>query len=621
MHAHQSWLRMAMIHSQNNPQTSAIATPITEATEKLNINISQTLETDFTDLLGDDAHTLLQHLREVFTDPSEIHPEHIPDHVTTPTTDDTHREGRNDTTEPHPPTLQGTHNTDTTVNRTNHTTNNPNPTNPTYNPPSHWKPPSPTPHTTPPNAQHQPYRYHHKGNRPTPPPPRHYSPTHTHLQSPKLLAQARLNTILQKPTLTQDDIAQMTALSNIITQTPAIDRLQEHHVLPNLLGWAGLTEHDIDYFHAHTHNFWEKFLHKSTTAGKLQQINQYLLPRIPDFYPDLVKSTHHTWQKTIATLDLAPQPIPPGTKAGLGPLAYVQRAWKEIHTLDYNRHLNASASHTTTADIEKTKLGDPILPDRLGELKDVLKRQSKALQLLFTHRCPLATEIDRVTRELEADMGGLAEQENFRWVITANILWQVSTETTRFFRHLTSDRDLRSNNVPKPDLAWLAADISRGTLKQAMNRPPAYSPPDPRPRRHNDKQTDKHDPTKRHNDKRHRQRENPEFTHGRPKLTNTVHSKTLPTASVEAIERFRQANPATGLPRLAFARAVLNIDGDQNFAKRLDLNIDDCIRYHFYGKCGAYMCRRRHVPTKAHPDHTHLLTKVLTAPNAARKSP
>ena len=89
--------------------------------------------------------------------------------------------------------------------------------------------------------------------------------------------------------------------------------------------------------------------------------------------------------KTVATLDLAPQSIPPGSKAGLGPLAYVQGAWKEIHTLDYNRQLNASATHTTTADIEKTKLGDPILPDRLGKLKDILKQQSKALQLLFTH--------------------------------------------------------------------------------------------------------------------------------------------------------------------------------------------------------------------------------------------
>ena len=575
---HQEWLRVATLHG-TDPQASIVRANLRPHTTDLPQTTKTTITNDLTDLLGTNDHPLIQHLEPILktetapinntpaptlTDLPNLNPPPPPQTPQTPINNlDSHPIPRLPRHRAHPNNLTGTY--------TRH------------QPPRNYSPPTPTPPRHPPHAL-------------------------TPVRSPQILAQQRLEELLQREDLTTEEFNHMRTLVSIV-QTPTTEPTQTSHLLPNLLGWAGLSgdTESIQYFHDHTNNFWRHFLQATTTASRITQIDQFLLPNLTTKHPSLKKHTMHTWKRTLATMELAPQPIPPGTKAGLGPLAYINTSWGHIHAKNHHRELLQAASHTTTSDIAKAKAGDLVLPDRIDGLKAVLQRQHDVLYALFTPKCPLAIQLAQLLHTLDEDQGSIEESHDFRWTIAADILWQVSKATTSFFEHITTETDLTTGNLPRAPPTWLDENLSRGVIPTAINKPPLFTPPIHNPRRDQDKRPR---PPSRYPGQPPRQTQ---------KTQPTIHTQSLPQASADAIAAFQKSHPNTGLPRLAFARDVLKLDGDEAFASLLGVTMADCIRFHFYGKCGAYMCRRNHIPTKPTKNHATLVTKVLNAPNAARK--
>ena len=57
------------------------------------------------------------------------------------------------------------------------------------------------------------------------------------------------------------------------------------------------------------------------------------------------------------------------------------------------------------------------------------------LQFLFRPYCPLAVGIRLCIAKLHKTHSTLANTDNFRWTIGAEILWQITKASTEFFDH------------------------------------------------------------------------------------------------------------------------------------------------------------------------------------------
>ena len=203
---HQDWLHVMTLHG-NDPNTSIVQANLRPHPQDLPPLAKATLANDLSDLLSTNDHPLLRHLAPL-TNPTNTqqrdnHPptpaNTTPDHTQippdTPLTDtNTPPLPRLQRNRAHPTNLAGTY------------------TRP--QPPRNYKAPTTTPH-------------------------RRRAPDITPTRSPQLLAQQRLNELLLRDNLTTEDFNQMNTLTSIL-QTPPTEPNHSSHLLPNLLGWAGL---------------------------------------------------------------------------------------------------------------------------------------------------------------------------------------------------------------------------------------------------------------------------------------------------------------------------------------------------------------------------------------------
>lgn len=471
--------------------------------------------------------------------------------------------------------------------------------------------PEPRTHTTHYNqATHQPTQPAHKNFPPAKTNARRVTPQsritpHWHREpTPSILsiqdkATQRINEILCKEDLTTADVNRLNAFAAIQNvRRPTIDKPNAANTqrLYHFLGWAG--HHSIPTFHQQTDGVWEDILLETTIANREAKVTNLIAHPLRCSHPKLRRLLHPEWIKTIATFDFAPQPFAPGNKPGLGPLAFVARTMRELQSVQTQREIVAEASTVNTHDIIKTKLGSPIIPRTIHEVTEVIDNQRRVLEFLFTPRCPLALELNEVINALYDSSDLLAEIHNFQWKISAEIMWQLTHETQRYFEHTSTERDLMTGNRPRTDLQWLADDIRRGFFQPAQNKPSMFLQPNLK----RDNRPTHAQPTKR-------QRDSPPSA----KPPVTIHNKTLSPKCTAIIKAYRAKDQRRFFPLIAAVRTTLNVTTDTDLAKYFGIPEGACLRYNIFGECVSRTCQHKHDPaTRTNDKHPAALAKLLS---------
>jgi len=157
---------------------------------------------------------------------------------------------------------------------------------------------------------------------------------------------------------------------------------------------------------------------------------------------------------------------------------------EQIQTADRQLTLNNEASCLTADDIERTMSGTPIIPPTVDGVLNVLECQVLFLQFLFGPYCPLARGIRLCIAKLHKAHSTLANTTNFRWIIGAEILWQITKATTEFFDHKATGTDVQTRRFPCANLQWLADAINRecvicSTRPAMLTKPSTNTPKRP----------------------------------------------------------------------------------------------------------------------------------------------
>ena len=504
--------------------------------------------------------------------------------------------------------------------------------------PPHWHlqpqppgPPCPTPASTKyPNPAYlppPPHGWPHTGT--LPPPPTTFPATNSHLVTPgqttpwaathgrsepsmlstSELAQNHIRALLSKNYLTADDhqrVQTFVTLQNA-TQSQAHAQHSQSDRIYALLGFAGLTPQHTEYFHNATNGIWREVLAESSKAGRENRVEHDIAHTLRDMFPTLRHCLHQEWVKAVANFDFCPQPLPPGEKHRLGPMAYVQRTKAQIHEASYQQELLTQASHVSTTDIAKAKLNTPIVPRSGAEVISTLTRMLHVLQFLFTNYCPLAIQLSTIIRALEEDSGTLTESDDFQWGVAAEIMWQVTVATQTFFGHPCSKRDHQHQRYKYPDLTRLRASLGDGTIIKSLNKPPMFR----RPTNNNKKGSN----TTRDSGKRRRT----DTSRDAPTTPNTQpHVARLTQECANIITKFRNDHRDTRLPSIAQIRQLAGVQYDSDLITHLGLQRNDCIRYHFYGRCSYPGCARVHQHRTTSDKHGPLLTKAIAKAIASK---
>ena len=488
----------------------------------------------------------------------------------------------------------------------------------------HPPPTFPNPAYLPPPPHHWPQ------TRGLPPPQYATLPPHNHPVTPDLapqwqhptpnaspsllstseLAQNRIRALLDKQTkLTTEELLQIHTFTQIQNSTQSHTHAPTIHSdrIYALLGFAGLTPASTDWFHQQTNNLWRDMLTASSKAGRERIVQGEMAHTLRQYFPTLRPCLHQEWVKTIANFEFAPQPLPPGEKHGLGPMAYVPRTKAALHEASYQRDLLDQASQVSTSDIAKAKLNTPIVPKVCAEVIATLTRMRHVLCFLFTTFCPLARQVDTIIRALEEDSGTLSESDDFQWGIGAEIMWQVTVATQAFFEHPCSNRDHAMNRYHRPDLSRLRAAIVDGTIVKSLNKAPMFR----RPTSNNRKSTN----TPRESGKR--RRTGPQRDTDTPTNTQPLVAR-LSQECAGIITKFRNDHRDTRLPSIAQVRQLAGVQYDAELISQLGLQRNDCIRYHFYGRCTYPGCARIHQHRSTSDKHATLLTKALAQAIASK---
>ena len=460
-------------------------------------------------------------------------------------------------------------------------------------PPSH-----PTTHNPiTPDTRHQPYPW----------PPPHYPPPPSVLTTNEM-AQKHINALLAKPTMTADDISRVhtfTIIKNATQSQTQAPSIHSERIYP-LLGFAGLTLHHTEFFHQQTGNAWRDLLAATSKAGRETKIITDIIPPLRQRFPSLHMSLHQEWIKAIASFDFTPQPLPPGDKPGLGPMAYVARTRSALHAAKYQQELIKQASHVSTEDIAKAKLNTPIVPRNCAEVIVTLQRMLHVLQFLFTNYCPLAVQLATVIRALEEDSGTLSESPDFQWNVAAEIMWQVTVAAQTFFGNPRTKLDHQRQQFHQPDLSRLHAAIRDGTIIKSLNKAPMFCRPQNQHNTNRRTNTAARDTGKRRRTGSTTPQADQPTTH-RP----TSHVANLNQECKDLVSKFHTEHRGTRLPSIAQIRQLANVECDADLITHLGLQRNDCIRYQFYGRCSYPGCARTHVNRTTSPKHTPLLTKAI----------
>ena len=115
---------------------------------------------------------------------------------------------------------------------------------------------------------------------------------------------------------------------------------------------------------------------------------------------------------------------------------------KVVNYTTKHRLLNKEATHLTPVDLEKAKLGNPLMPATPYKVATIIDCQILTLITSFTIYCPLAQHLRNISSALKQTAGRYNNMPDYKWKYTAEILWQVTHCTTKFFSFAATPQQL-----------------------------------------------------------------------------------------------------------------------------------------------------------------------------------
>ena len=218
--------------------------------------------------------------------------------------------------------------------------------------------------------------------------------------------------------------------------------------------------------------------------------------------------------------------------------------------------------------------------------------------------CPLAQQLQDVSNALKSIAGKDTSIQDYTWRYAAEILWQVTNSTTKFFTYAATAQQLAQippgQTIPFPPLTRLVDDILRGQITTSIIRPLCFQQP-----------TNKKQRQPRDDPRQKRTRPDAQSTSGNPRPKRKPHTRNLNRKCAAVLETHRAANKH--LPRICDVRTANNITDDAALAAALGVTHSDCLKYTLYGYCNSNGCQLNHIATTTADDHIHILTKALNA--------
>ena len=176
--------------------------------------------------------------------------------------------------------------------------------------------------------------------------------------------------------------------NNIVAATLAQDKLNY------LLGWSGCNNAQTAW--PINKQAWVDFVKCTTTTTKQDFIKHtFCTPLQSSFGPEMEVTKHPGFIKMMAELAFEPELETEASKVshGLSPLCFFDLLKGALRNAIYHHNLNLQALVNTTSDIEKTKLGQWIIPQLPRDLLTVLNRMIICLQFFFGNACMLLQQI------------------------------------------------------------------------------------------------------------------------------------------------------------------------------------------------------------------------------------
>ena len=172
--------------------------------------------------------------------------------------------------------------------------------------------------------------------------------------------------------------------------------------LCHLIGWSGCNNAQTAW--SFNNSVWVNLV-KCTTANMKHEFikTHFCLPLQAQYGRDMDFTKHQGFSKMLETFSFRPTFDREASKVthGLSPLCFFDLQKGALNSTNYYDTLNRQASVTTTSDMEKARLGQPIIPRSPQELLAVLNQMIICLQFMFGMLCGLAQEVTTIYKLLD----------------------------------------------------------------------------------------------------------------------------------------------------------------------------------------------------------------------------
>ena len=156
--------------------------------------------------------------------------------------------------------------------------------------------------------------------------------------------------------------------------------------MPNILSFAQVNPSAKDLFHKDTKQMWTKLATHKAAQAKITI--KHKLDKLVQDDASFSTCIHSQLLETLVTMNFEPGDMfCPKPHLGLSVIAFVPRESKVIKGLAHQTELIKQANFITTEDINKTKLGAPMLPNTLSETVDAIKRCATFIAFILGPDC------------------------------------------------------------------------------------------------------------------------------------------------------------------------------------------------------------------------------------------
>ena len=360
--------------------------------------------------------------------------------------------------------------------------------------------------------------------------------------------------------------------------------------LNHLFGWSGCSNPQIAW--SINNQAWVDFIKCTSASTRQDFVTRYFCTPLQNkFHREMEFTKLHGFIKMMAELAFEPQLETVASKVshGLSPLCFFDLERGALLSAMYYYNLNQEASVNTTSDIEKTKMGTPIIPWSPKELLAVLNRMMICLQFFFGNYCILLNQIKLVYTALVRVEHKYVHGYAFQNSLCKRICNGISKGCVWFFQQRKTAYDIQQNQFATVDLSSTIMAINLNMTNNETNFP-IFLPDIPKPPPPQYQQQLQNPPLITNTNKRQQEQDTKRRT--RTKQEHATHATTIPKFWTEIVNKYKEAQ--IRIPRTNDIRIKLNFESNAPFTKALGIDENDCMNYCIKGECWQKNCTRNH---------------------------